>query len=56
MLRRLNVSGETPLEVTEEGRFVLIAPAESGSEGARFREAFARVKEKYAEALERLAK
>ena len=54
ILELLNVTMDTPLEITTDGRSLVISPAASHSEG-EFRASLDRINEKFAPTLKRLA-
>ena len=54
ILELLNVTMDTPLEITTDGRSLVISPAASHSE-EEFRKSLDRINEKFAPTLKRLA-
>ena len=55
ILELLGIDEDTPLEISSDGRSLVIARARSPEEQAEFDEAVARVRERYAETFKRLA-
>ncbi|MBI2899123.1 MAG: AbrB/MazE/SpoVT family DNA-binding domain-containing protein [Planctomycetes bacterium] len=55
ILGLLRIDGETPLEVTTDGRCLVISPARSAAEKARFEKALGKVNRRYARALKKLS-
>ena len=54
ILELLNVTMDTPLDITTDGRSLVISPATSHSEG-EFRMSLDRINERFAPTLKRLA-
>lgn len=55
VLALLDIDRETPLEVTTDGKCLVIAPVREPGRQKRFRAALAAVNKRYARALKRLA-
>lgn len=55
IMELLNLSPETPLEITTDGKALIIRPAPTGGQTERFQAALAKVNEEHGEALRRLA-
>ena len=54
ILELLNVTMDTPLEITTDGRSIVISPADSHSE-SEFQASLDRINERFAPTLKRLA-
>jgi len=55
VLELLKIDPSTPLEVSTDGRTLIVAPARSRSRRAKFQDALATTNRRYAQALRRLA-
>lgn len=55
VLDLLNISDDTPLEVSTDGNVLIVAPVRDEERAARFREALDKTNRKYGRALKRLA-
>lgn len=55
VLELLNIDAETPLEITTDGRALIVAPVDDPERAARFRKALDETNRRYGEALKRLA-
>ena len=55
ILELLNISMDTPLEVTTDGRNLIISPIKNAKSYARINEAMERVNKKHASTLKKLA-
>jgi len=55
ILELLQISAETPLEITTNGNSLLISPVESGERKERLQASLDKINEKYGDDLKRLA-
>jgi antitoxin component of MazEF toxin-antitoxin module len=54
-LEQLGIDETTPLEISTEGKTLIVSPAQDDERRRKFEEALANVNERYAETLKRLA-
>ena len=55
ILDLLDIDGATPLQITTDGKALIIAPVRDQQRAQRFESALAKVNQKYGRALKRLA-
>ena len=56
VLDLLNITADTPLSITTDGRSLIVSPAQDEKRQKAFHEALEKVNQKYAPALKALAK
>jgi len=56
ILELLNVGMDTPLEVTTDGKNLIVSPVENGRREKKFKEALEKVNRSHAKTLRKLAK
>lgn len=56
ILELLNVGMDTPLEVTTDGKNLIVSPVENGRREKKFKEALGKVNRSHAKTLRKLAK
>lgn len=55
VLELLNIDNDTPLEITTDGKALIVSPVRDEGRVARFQEALEKTNRKYGRALKRLA-
>lgn len=55
ILELLGIDSRTPLEMTTDGKSLIVSPVRSAARAARFREVLAKVNRKHGKALRKLA-